>query len=174
MKLALASKTTPDCIERCVLANACAPSRDAICLHVRSFYAEKSALCDELEAIADSLPSRLDRLRCLDLASRLVPLLRAAHRYEEELIFPAFQAGSPLASATGTILRLKSEHLYDEGCAEELTEELMRIGHGGRIDNAEALGFMLRAFFGTVRRHVAFEIDHLLASTRPDLIPRDG
>lgn len=167
-------KTTPDCVERCVLACACAPSRDAICLHVRRFYAEKSMLCDELEAIADSLPSRLDRLKCLDLASRLIPLLRAAHLYEEELIFPAFVEGSGSASAAGTVLRLKSEHLYDEGCAEELTEELMRIGHGGRIDNAEALGFMLRAFFGTVRRHIAFEIDHVLASARPGSIAGDG
>ena len=38
---------------------------------------------------------------------------------------------------------------------------LYGIGHGGEISNPEALGFMLRAFFDTVRRHMAFEREHM-------------
>lgn len=126
-------------------------------------YARKQHLCDQLEAIADSLPHRVDSLECVLVANALLPLLRESHRYEEEVLFPAFERGV-VASATSveTVRRLKSEHVYDECAAEEITEQLMWIGRGGAIANPEALGFMLRAFFNSVRRHIAFERDHVI------------
>jgi hypothetical protein len=126
-------------------------------------YARKQGLCDQLEAIADSLPHRVDRLECLRVASVLLPILRESHRYEEEVLFPAFERGAMSPAAGGeTVRRLKSEHVCDECAAEEITEQLMWIGMGGEIANPEALGFMLRAFFGPVRRHIAFERDHVI------------
>lgn len=134
----------------------------SISLHMSVVYAEKNELCDQLESIADSLPDQVDRLLCLRVAGRLVPLMRQAHRFEEELLFPLVEAAWAAHEHTTTIGRLKSEHVYDECSAEEITEELLRIGHGHGVRNPEAFGFMLRAFFDPVRRHLAFERELLL------------
>jgi hypothetical protein len=116
-----------------------------------------------MEAIADALPA-VDRLRCLQLANQLVPLLREAHRYEEEEVFPIFErdGGLGLMARIASVRRLKAEHIEDECAAQDLTELLLEIGHGGPIANPEALGFMLRAFFDTLRRHIAFEREHVV------------
>jgi hypothetical protein len=50
-----------------------------------------------------------------------------------------------------------------------LTEILLEIGHGGAVENPEALGFMLRAFFETIRRHVAFEREHVIPTIAAQL-----
>lgn len=126
-------------------------------------HAEKRRLCDMLEAIADTLPSRVDRLECLKAAGELVPLLRECHRFEEETLFPAFLAAG---GREDIVARLKAEHVEDQGAAQELAEELFRIGHGHAVHNPEALGYLLRAFFESVRRHMAFEHDHVLPATR--------
>ena len=116
-----------------------------------------------MEAIADALPL-VDRMQCLQLANQLVPLLREAHRYEEDEVFPVFEraGGLGLVGRIASVRRLKSEHIEDECAAQDLTELLLEIGHGGAIANAEALGFMLRAFFETLRRHIAFEREHVV------------
>ena len=38
----------------------------------------------------------------------------------------------------------------------------MAIGHGAGVENPEAVGFMLRGLFETLRRHIAFEREHVL------------
>ncbi|WP_296743977.1 hemerythrin domain-containing protein [Mesorhizobium sp.] len=121
-------------------------------------HAQKLALCDMLEAIADNLP-RTDRLQCLAVAGGLLPLLRGCHRFEEELVFPAFlrrEDGSDIVE------RLKLEHLEDDSAAADLSEVLLAHGHGQPIENPEAFGYMLRALFESMRRHIAFEHDHVL------------
>ncbi|MGX5832129.1 hemerythrin domain-containing protein [Mesorhizobium sp. 43Arga] len=117
-----------------------AASGDVCLLHDR-----KLRIYDELEAIADGLPS-VNRSRCLLRANELVPLLRMSHAREQVHLFPAFARdatdGNPMAS-----LRLGAEHIEDECAAQDLTDTLLTIGHGGRAATPEALGFMLRAFF---------------------------
>lgn len=120
----------------------------------------KLALCAALETIADALPDGVCRAECLRIASLLVPLLRQAHTYEDDVIFPAFVAMAP--DAEPTVHRLRVEHVEDESFADEVTEILLGIGHGEPIANAEALGFMLRGLFETLRRHIAFEREHVL------------
>jgi hypothetical protein len=149
------------CVGYCAVAGNCSPLREP-CRRLTAAYASKITLCDDLEAIADSLPFNVDRLSCLDVASRLLPLLRQSHRYEEDVLFPAFECG--LGANRQSIQRLKAEHIYDEGAAEEITDTLLWIGRGGDIANPEALGFMLRAFFDTVRRHIAFEREHVFSA----------
>ena len=122
---------------------------------------EKLRLCEALEEIADSLPGQVDRLKCIGIASALVPLLRSIHQYEEEIVYPAYEAAVG-AGAGQTSSRLRAEHLEDECFADEVTEVLMAIGHGEAIENAEAVGFMLRGLFETMRRHIAFESEHIL------------
>lgn len=132
---------------------------------MRRLHAAKLALCDRLEAIADSLPNELDRRECLLSARALGPQLLGIHRFEEQRIFPLFCAGLGHAEdAQAIVERLKNEHFEDEGYAAELREALRAAARSGRAQNPETLGFMLRGFFGAVRRHVAFEQDHMLAA----------
>ncbi|MBZ9798521.1 hemerythrin domain-containing protein [Mesorhizobium sp. ES1-4] len=123
---------------------------------------EKLRLCEALESIADTLPN-VDRFSCLGTANRIVPLLRDIHLFEEAVIFPVYEAALTGAEASfQSISRLRAEHIEDECFADEVTEQLLGIGHGRPIGNAEALGFMLRGFFESLRRHIAFEREHVL------------
>ncbi|MER9722669.1 MULTISPECIES: hemerythrin domain-containing protein [unclassified Mesorhizobium] len=123
---------------------------------------EKLQLCDALERIADTLP-RVDSLACLAAANAIVPLLRNIHQYEETVIFPAYEAALTGSDANlVSTRRLRAEHVEDECFAGEVTEILLAIGHGETVENAEAVGFMLRGFFESLRRHIAFEREHVL------------
>jgi hemerythrin-like domain-containing protein len=119
------------------------------------------ALCDELEAIADSLPANIVNQDCLFAAKSLVRLIRDVHAYEEQTLFPAlgpvFQSSPEFRAAVD---RLTFEHLTDESYADDIAEKLNYVGSGGRDVNMEAFGYMLRGFFEALRRHVAFERDH--------------
>lgn len=123
---------------------------------------EKLGLCDALEKLADQLPN-VDRLQCLNLANSIVPLMRDVHRYEETVVFPAYEAALTLVKANlSSVTRLRAEHIEDECFAGEVTEALLAIGHGEGTENAEAVGFKLRGFFESLRRHIAFEREHVL------------
>ena len=129
---------------------------------MRRAHLEKLQLCDALESIADTLP-KVDTLACLTAANAIVPLLRDSHRYEETVIFPAYETALAGSEANlDSARRLRAEHVEDECFAGEVTEILLAIGHGKTIDNAEAVGFMLRGFFESLRRHIAFEREHVL------------
>jgi hypothetical protein len=125
----------------------------------------KLKLCSELEAIADDLPSRVDRLQCLAVASSLVPLLRECHRFEEEAVFPGLAL---TRGGEAIVARLKVEHLEDDCAAADVSETLLACGHGGEIDSPEAFGYMLRALFESIRRHIAFERDYILPQLATD------
>lgn len=135
---------------------------------MRRAHAAKLALCDRLEEIADSLPNELDRRECLLAARALGPRLVKVHRYEENQVFPLFCTRAGHAGEAREIVeRLKCEHFEDEGYAAELREALRAAARRGRAENPETLGFMLRGFFGALRRHIAFERDHVLAQLAP-------
>lgn len=124
---------------------------------------EQLLLCDALEEIADSLPASVNRQKCIYAAMVLGPLIHGLHRYEEEVLFPHLTArtkGNALLAET--LKRLKFEHCEDECFAEELVDTLLKLGSGTPDVNIEAAGYMLRGFFETIRRHIAFERDHLL------------
>lgn len=147
---------------RCPVSHMCAPGRETPCSHVGQSHETKLAICRDLEEIADGLPSRIDRRKCLIVASTLVPLLRQSHAYEESCVFPAFADDVVHRDyRLKTIERLRCEHIEDECAAQDLTDALMSIGHGQPVTNPEALGFMLRAFFEAMRRHIAFEREHI-------------
>ena len=120
-------------------------------------------LCDELEALADSLPAGMDRQRCLHLARAVYPLVASAQEIEEALLF------TPLGCFVGrvpdmpsTLERLRFEHQSDLCFAEELNDVLLAFGRGEELMTADAVGYMLRAFFESVRRHIAFEKEILV------------
>lgn len=129
---------------------------------MRRAHDEKLRLCDALEKIADALPG-VDRMICLSTANSIVPLLRNIHQYEEAIIFPAYEEAVVGSEANlASTRRLRAEHVEDECFAGEVTEILLAIGHGEAVENPEAIGFMLRGLFENLRRHIAFEREHVL------------
>ena len=124
-------------------------------------------LCDMLEQIADSIPGQIDRQTCARLAERLLPLLRDIHSFEEEILYPqALESPGTAPDIETTITRLRFEHCEDECFAEELADALHELGTGKAPGNPEATGYMLRGFFEAMRRHIAFEHEHLVRLLR--------
>lgn len=152
----------------CPVASACVPGMRIPCIDLARTHAAKLKHCDALEEIADALPAHIDKRKCLILAATLVPLLQESHSYEETYVFPAFEQGTQnVDAARQTTRRLKTEHIQDECAAQDLSDILFAIGHGAPIKNPEALGFMLRAFFESMRRHIAFEREHFFPFLAP-------
>lgn len=119
---------------------------------------DQLALCDSLEAIADSLPEEINRETCAYAAKVIGPMMRDLHAGEERWVFAWIeQRFADDASVQALLERLKYEHCEDECFAEELTEMLDRLGAADRTVNAETAGYMLRGFFTSVRRHISFE-----------------
>lgn len=136
---------------------------DDILALLKTAHRNQLALCDCLETIADSLPDAIDRAKCVGTARALGPLIAGTHALEENVLFPALanirRAGIDM---TATIERMKFEHLEDACFAEELHDALMAYGSGEDTPNPEAFGYMLRGFFDSLRRHVAFETEIIL------------
>lgn len=128
---------------------------------LRRAHSEQLALCSELEDIADSLPANVNRQKCIYAAKALGPLLRGIHHYEETVLFPWLDVRGDAEDLRPTLDRLRFEHFEDESFAEELTDVLLKLGAGDPV-NMEAVGYMLRGFFEGMRRHIAFENEHLL------------
>jgi hemerythrin-like domain-containing protein len=115
------------------------------------------AICETLEEIADSLPGGVNRQTCLHAARCIPNIIKSAHHFEQEVLFPFLQAKSvDTEKLDVAINRLYAEHLEDEGYGDEICEALLTIGQGQSID-PEKLGYMLRGFFEGIRRHIAFE-----------------
>jgi hemerythrin-like domain-containing protein len=128
----------------------------------RSAHQEQLCLCAELEQIADSLPANVNRQKCIYAAKALGPMIKGLHHYEENVLFPALETRGLAGDLAKTLARLKFEHFEDECFAEELSERLLLLGSGDGEVNMEATGYMLRGFFEAIRRHIAFEREHLL------------
>ncbi|MEX3009893.1 hemerythrin domain-containing protein [Hoeflea sp. TYP-13] len=124
-------------------------------------------LCDMLEQIADSIPGQINRETCSKLGSNLLPLIRNIHQFEEDILYPlAVERLGTSPAIESTITRLKYEHCEDECFAEELADALHELGTGKAPRNPEAMGYMLRGFFEAMRRHIAFEHEHLVRLLR--------
>ncbi|NNF81038.1 MAG: hemerythrin domain-containing protein [Rhizobiales bacterium] len=120
-------------------------------------------LCDLLEEIADSLPDRVDERQCVYAADALRYRVNIHHQLEEEVLFPRLMArATGDRELRGILNRLADEHRTDEGHCEEAIELLTKLSHGMPPPNVEAAGYMLRGLFEGLRRHIAFENDHVL------------
>jgi len=119
---------------------------------------QQLALCEALEDVADRLGVAMQDRCCMQLARALGPLMRRAHLFEEQQLFPLMQqiAASDRGFAK-SIDQLKFEHYEDECFAEEVYEVLMDLGRGVNRMSRDAVGYLLRGFFMSLRRHIAFE-----------------
>lgn len=125
-------------------------------------HSQKLKLCETLVEIADSLPGQVDPLKCLGVANVLVPLMRDVHRFEEDVLFPAWAAAA--GGRNGALRRLLTEHVEEEFLADDVTETLLTLAHGGTAGPPEAVGSTLRGLPETMRRHIVFERRHVLPS----------
>lgn len=118
---------------------------------------EQLELCDELEALADSLPAA-DKQSALHIARAMNAILSRAHDFEETRLFPLV---SDVAvgdiNVLETLERLKYEHYQDNCFAEEVREALIEFSSSRKSLSPDALGYMLRGFFVSLRRHISVE-----------------
>ena len=120
-------------------------------------------MCENLELLADSLPHDVDEQNCLVVAKSILPVLKDAHDFEETVVFPALQTQSESKNQLATTLeRLKFEHWEDESFAEELRVCLVDFVQNPDYIQVTSISYMLRGFFEGVRRHVAFEREHIM------------
>ncbi|MBO6640411.1 MAG: hemerythrin domain-containing protein [Roseitalea sp.] len=120
-------------------------------------------LCSALEGLADKLPADVRNDDCLALARSVYPIVHRSHVFEEKTLFPFLKARCAGEADLGeTLDRLHGEHWEDEAFAEEVHHELVAFAADRSAVNVEKLSYMLRGFFVGLRRHLAFERDHLL------------
>ncbi|MEC9343797.1 MAG: hemerythrin domain-containing protein, partial [Pseudomonadota bacterium] len=116
------------------------------------------------------LPDKVSPKACLSAAGRAVATVREAHAFEDSVLWPVLRHLRPGdGRLEETLARLHQEHLEDESYAEELaatlTDHAMCIGGC----DPETTGYMLRGFFGALRRHVAFEREHIVPLLKDSL-----
>lgn len=123
----------------------------------------QSNLCAALEALADGLPAEVRGDNCLALARSIYPIVHRSHVFEERELFPFLKAHcADEPDLDETLDRLHGEHWEDEAFAEEVHHELIAFAADRVAVNVEKLSYMLRGFFTGVRRHLAFESEHVL------------
>ncbi len=119
-------------------------------------------LCNRLEELADSLPDEVDKQNCLHLARSIFPLLQQAHSFEENKLFPyLLKTYANDHNMMATLERLRFEHWEDESFAEELRECMTNFARYEDMACINVLAYMLRGFFEGLRRHIAFEREHI-------------
>ncbi len=131
-------------------------------------------LCDVLETIADGLPGTLE---CA-LAGMVVDALRVDlplhHKDEEEGLFPLLcRRAGPEDNIDAVIRQLCREHVADDTYCDDLIDVLRALADGQPPRNPEMAGYMIRGFFESYRRHIAFENMVLLPLARARLTPED-
>jgi iron-sulfur cluster repair protein YtfE (RIC family) len=120
-------------------------------------------LCSRLEELADALPANILAEECLLLSRSIVPVLRRAHQFEENLLFPVIsRALAADISIAATLERLRCEHWEDESYACEVRDCLAGFLDNPHGCNVDSLAYMLRGFFEGLRRHIAFDREHML------------
>lgn len=124
-------------------------------------------LCDLLEHIADGLPD--------NAAPQLAQLAFAAigrgwtnHvAFEEEALFPILRRyGSADSDLAAGLNQLAAEHANDAGLDQEIADALHGLTRGGPPRNPEMTGYLLRAHFVPMRRHVLWENAFLIPAAR--------
>jgi hypothetical protein len=118
-------------------------------------YDDMLALCEGLETLADALPGRIDAALCHHLIERLEPSLKKLQAAERVLLFPL------LASAPEAVERRGTAHAIDAAAAAEVADALRAMMRGEARPSPDALGYLLRSFFDSMRRHVATEREWL-------------
>jgi iron-sulfur cluster repair protein YtfE (RIC family) len=115
-------------------------------------------LCGALEKIADELPAAG---RCHKTARTLAFLDRAFARHvflHEKCLFPLIRSLEEKKERVESVLQqLEFEHAADHGLVVEIASAFMGACASQVQSEAQALGYLLRAFFENYRRHCVWE-----------------
>jgi hemerythrin-like domain-containing protein len=134
----------------------------------------QAQLCDSLERIADDLPDNVDRRLCAKVIESLQHEMPVHHRDEELCLFPLIERRAlPDDNIHDILARLALEHATDESFASELLESLEGLSEGRRLKNPDMVGYMLRSFFESYRRHILWENAIVLPLARARLTGED-
>jgi hypothetical protein len=136
-------------------------------------HSAQRALADLLETIADSLPDCVNRAAASLAAAQLRAAPERHKRIEEEALFPILERCCPDAAVSRTLDVARREHEDSGGHAVELAEALDELAEQGFAANPESLGFMLRAFFDGLRRHMDWVDAAILPRARAALSEAD-
>ena len=136
---------------------------EAVIEELQRLHGKQSCLCEDLEILADSLPSDVDRQFCLIVARHIVPIVKQSHQFEEATLFPIFEViADQRKELHQSLNRLQFEHWEVECFAEDLVEVLRQFCSDQKQSSLEKLPYMLRGFFEGLRRHLAFEAEYLI------------
>ena len=131
-------------------------------------------LCDALERIADGLPQDIDRRLCQQAIDALRNDIPLHHQDEERGLFPLIERrAEPSDNIQPILAKLAQEHRTDEGYSAELIESLETLSEGRKLANPDMVGYMLRGFFESYRRHIQWEDTVVLPLARARLTEAD-
>ncbi|MGO4685789.1 hemerythrin domain-containing protein [Hyphomicrobium sp. 2TAF46] len=131
-------------------------------------------LCDLLESMADNLPTKLDPALAVIAISILKGSVKAHTKFEEDALFPLLRERlSPNDTVVQALACLSQEHERDEDSADELAEALKDALQSRAPQNPETLGYILRGYFESQRRHIAWEDSVVLPAARQALTVED-
>jgi hemerythrin-like domain-containing protein len=137
-------------------------------------HALQRELCDLLEAIADSLPHDFDRELAMTAVSILERSVPSHMAIEEQALFPRLRERVPLDDPLRRALEcLEEEHERDGMMLFEMIDSLKCAIEELQISNPDMLGYQLRGFFESQRRHIAWEDRVVLPAARALLDPTD-
>ncbi len=156
------------------------PSAEDACSHpgcltlIEEEHALQLELCDLLETIADGLPAELDKALALAAIGTLRGAVPAHTRLEEEGLFPLLRRRLKPSDPVIQALRcLESEHDGDTGLLSEVVDALKLAVQSPTVERAETLGFVLRGFFESQRRHIYWEEQIVLPAAHSVLTGAD-
>jgi len=123
---------------------------------------ELLVLCESIEAFADTLGGTPDwRVGAL-LAEQMQHLVQQSRLFDDTQLFPFLirvaETNSALLRSVG---HLKVEYIEDYDVAHEVTEMLNEFSGGTPRLSQDAIGYLLRGYFVSMRRHLAFKTDVL-------------
>ncbi|MBX4863206.1 hypothetical protein HJA86_25215 [Rhizobium bangladeshense] len=124
---------------------------------LESCYEQLMSWCDVLQAIADFLPCHIDESLCRRLSRGLIPLLLTTHRLEEHLVSSALGLIMEVEELSDATERRQAGRLFDHDAAQHLVFTLDTLSEGRCRLSWEAVGYQLRSFFCSMRRHIKSE-----------------
>lgn len=138
-----------------------------------------AALCDRLETFANGLPDDLSSFTFESIASELRTKLPRLHYNMEKVLFPALKKRAlPEDRIDEIIAGFTHEHAMDDGYVLGVLEVLDRFAKGPlasnqKAENYDAVGYQLRGFFESLRRHLRWERFIVLQLARQRLSDED-
>lgn len=120
-------------------------------------YGQLMGWCDLLEAIADFLPCHVEDRLCETIIHGLVPLLSTTHLLEARVVSSHLGLIMIDDELTEAVERRRTSRLFDADAAQEVVDAICALKAGRCHLSWDAIGYLLRSFFCSMRRHIKAE-----------------